>query len=277
MPRRGIFAAIALLALLTGAPAEGTVTLGQVAPVGFTPNTCGPSSGAYTQPTVTSGNSYLSQVSGTISSWSTRATGNTNQQMALKIFRPLGNNAYLTVSQDGPHPLTPSAVNTFPTPRLAVNAGDVLGVDTSGTGNLVGCSFQVPGETIWGSFPEDPDTGEQATFFSTPNYRVNASAELDPSSAFIFGETSRNKKKGRATTTVSLPGPGTVVLQGKGLKVQSVTTTLRSVALGVIPNAKTRKKLARKGKALVTAAVTFTPTGGTANTQSETIKLVRKR
>jgi hypothetical protein len=49
-----------------------------------------------------------------------------------------------------------------------------------------------------------------------------------------------------------------------------------SVALGVIPNSKTRKKLLKKGKARVTASVTYTPTGGTANTQSEPVKLIMK-
>jgi hypothetical protein len=193
--------------------------------------------------------------------------------MALKIFRPLGGNAYMTVSHDGPHPLTASAVNTFPV-NLQVERGDVLGVDTSGTGNIVGCLFQFLGETYWGSFPEDPNDGEQATFFSANNYRVNVAAQFDPSHDFSFTGTTRNKKKGRATTTVSVPGPGDVAVGGKGLAAQSRHTDGGAVTLGVVPNRKTRNKLLAKGKARVTASFTYTPDGGSANTQPEKVKLI---
>ncbi len=37
---------------------------------------------------------------------------------------------------------------------------------------------------------------------------------------------------------------------------------------------KKRKKLRRKGKLKVTAKITFTPTGGTANTLSKKVKLL---
>jgi hypothetical protein len=48
--------------------------------------------------------------------------------------------------------------------------------------------------------------------------------------------------------------------------------TLRKTWIG-----KKRKKLKTKGKAGVTPTVTFTPTGGTAKTQSTSFALKRKR
>ena len=73
---------------------------------------------------------------------------------------------------------------------------------------------------------------------------------------------------------MNVPGPGTVAVGGRGLVAQSTHTFGGSVALGVIPNKKTRKKLLAKGKARVTASFTYTPNGGTANTQPEKVKLI---
>jgi hypothetical protein len=105
--------------------------------------------------------------------------------------------------------------------------------------------------------------------------------------AMTFGKLKRNKKKGTARLTVSLPGPGTASLSGAGVASQ------RSIEVGGVPRAsigaagpvslvvkpkhKTRKKLKKKHKANVTVAVTFTPAGGvTSNTQTERIKLIKK-
>ncbi len=267
-----------ILALLGAPSAQATITIGQVAPSGFTPATCGPTSGAYTQPTVTSGTSYVIPAAGRITSWSTRATSAASQMMALKIMRPLGGDVYLVTTHDGPRPLTPSSVNPFPT-NLAVKAGDILGVDTTGTSDLVGCAFQVIGETRWGSFPEDPDDGEQAQFFSSPDYRLNVSAEFDPSNAFTITRTQRNKKKGKASITVNLAGPGTVALAGKGVKGQTRTLAAAAgglVKLKVIAKGKPARKLEDRGSARVAPSVTFTPTGGAPATQSEKLKLVKQ-
>jgi hypothetical protein len=198
--------------------------------------------------------------------------------MTLKIMRPVGGTSYLVTTHDGPRQLAPSSLNTFPT-SLAVKAGDVLGVDTSGTGNIVGCAFQVLGETIWGSFPEDPDDGEQAPFFSSADFRVNASAELAPSNDFTLVSTRRNKRSGRATITVNLAGPGAVTLAGKGVKRQRgqlATPGGGVVKLKVAAKGKARTKLRSRGRARVTPVVTFTPTGGTPASKSSKLKLVKR-
>jgi hypothetical protein len=276
--RRAILIA-GLLTLTSVASAQATITLGQLKPAAASSQNCGPSSGAFVQPSVTSGTSYLVPTAGRIVSWSTASNGTGGQQLALMILRPVGGNTYLAVSHDGPRFPTPSVTNTFQT-NLPVQAGDILGLDSSNTNFPTACGFQVTGETgekATGSVTP-PGDGQTGTFVPNPGNRINLSAQFDPSNAFTFTGTTRNKKKGRATTTVSIPGPGSLLIQGKGLTSQSITTTtLTSVGLGVIPNRKTRKKLLNKGKASVSPSVTYTPIGGTANTQSEAVKLLIKR
>jgi hypothetical protein len=109
-----------------------------------------------------------------------------------------------------------------------------------------------------------------------------------PSNRFNFGKLKRNKKKGTATLTVDVPGPGKLVLSGKGLVKQrpadafhasvlaKAVSAAGKVKLKVRSKGKKRRKLNRTGKVKVKAKVTYTPTGGTPNTRSKTIRLVKK-
>ena len=98
-----------------------------------------------------------------------------------------------------------------------------------------------------------------------------------PSNDISFGATTRDKRKGTATLAVSVPGPGELALAGAGLKAASAAATgAGEVTLSVKAAGKAKKKLRRKGKKTFEPAVTFTPTGGTANTESTSVKLVRK-
>jgi hypothetical protein len=269
-----------LVTLLCASPAAATTTIGQLQPPGGTPDTCGPSSGAEAQPTVTSGTPYVVPANGVrITSWSTRANSTSNGQLALRIFRPLGASSYLAVAHDGLRTLTPSLINTFPV-SIAVQPGDILGDDSSSTANFpVACLFEVPGETYWTSFPNpSPDDGSSGIFSSGSNQRVNVTAEVEVTNAFSFGAVSRNKKKGKASAVVHATGPGSFALAGKGLKAQQATlgNTVGDVSLSVIATGKVKKKLRSKGKARVSVSVSYTPDGGSANTQTETVKLVKK-
>jgi hypothetical protein len=270
-----------LLALLSASPAIAATTLGQLTPVGATSQNCGPSSGAYVQATVSSGPSYALPANGLrITSWSTSALATSGQQVSLMVFRRLSGDSFMTVTHDGPHTLIPSVVNTFQI-NLAVQPGDVLGLnpDTS-TSFPTGCGFLAAGETgEFGSFPNPPPAdGASGTFFRNTDRRLNATAEVEVSNAFSFGATSRNKKKGNATTMVHAAGPGTFTLGGSGLKAQQATlgNLVGDASLQVVPKGKVKKKLRQQGKTRVTISVTYTPSGGTANTQSAKVKLVKR-
>jgi hypothetical protein len=269
-----------LLVLFGGGSAHASITIGQLAPNSASIQTCFVSAGALAQPTVTSGRPYVAPATGRIISWSNLAPlGSGTQRLTLDVYRPLGGNDYLVLSQDGPRDLTPGAVNTFAA-DLAVKPGDVIGLDPFPTDELTGCWFSAPGDTYWTSFPDHPEQGESATFSPGDDSRLNVTAEFEPSSAFSLGNTTRNKKKGKATITVNLSGPGSVAVSGKGLKAQQAslaTPTGGDVSVAVVAKGKVAKKLRKRGKATVSPTVTFTPTGGASATQSESVKLVKKR
>ena len=59
------------------------------------------------------------------------------------------------------------------------------------------------------------------------------------------------------------PGPNVAAVVDEKLKIKS--------------RGKARRKLHNVGKAKLTVKVTYTPTGGIANTQAKTIRLVKRR
>jgi len=89
----------------------------------------------------------------------------------------------------------------------------------------------------------------------------------------------RNKRKGTAKLTVSVPGPGDIELaQGKTVKGDEARADDAGEAtLTVKAKGKAKKKLSSKGKAKVAADVTYTPDGGQPNTQTASVKLSKKR
>jgi hypothetical protein len=109
---------------------------------------------------------------------------------------------------------------------------------------------------------------------------------LPPSNQFSFGKLKRNTKKGTATLAVSVPGPGSLDLTGKGVKAQrtgavarlpaKAVTAAGTVKLKIVPKGKTKKKLSKSGSAKVKLTVTFTPTGGAAASQKKTVKLKKR-
>jgi 6-phosphogluconolactonase (cycloisomerase 2 family) len=96
-----------------------------------------------------------------------------------------------------------------------------------------------------------------------------------PSNAFTIGDLVKNKRKGTAKLTVSVPGPGQLALDGKKVKEsEQAPTAAGDATLKIKADGRPRKKLSRKGKLKITATVTFTPTGGSAASQGVKTKLV---
>jgi PKD domain-containing protein len=102
------------------------------------------------------------------------------------------------------------------------------------------------------------------------------------SSSFALGKVRRNRRRGTASLAVTVPAAGTLTLSGKG--VRSIDATPASpkavgagtVGLAIKPTARTRRRLARRGRATVTAEVTYRPTGGSARRRAKRIKLVER-
>ncbi len=98
-----------------------------------------------------------------------------------------------------------------------------------------------------------------------------------PSNSFTFGKVKLDKRKGTATLQVNVPDAGTIVLSGKQIKtVKRGALAAGTVSLTVTPKGKLAHKLKLTGKAKATAKVTFTPTGGSAKTETKPLKLIRR-
>jgi hypothetical protein len=104
-----------------------------------------------------------------------------------------------------------------------------------------------------------------------------------PSNDFSFGKVKLNKRKGTAKLTINIvEGPGELDL-AKTKKVKADDEPVEGQGataekLAIKPTGKAKKKLNDKGKAKVTVNVTYAPTGtgGTPNTESKKIKLVKR-
>ena len=99
-----------------------------------------------------------------------------------------------------------------------------------------------------------------------------------PSNVISFGKFKANKKRGTGHLSVTVPGPGQLVLAGKGVRTVFKTPATRGeVALKVRPGSKTRQELEETGRAKVTLKVPDTPKGCTSRTVLKNVKLVRQR
>jgi hypothetical protein len=265
------FAGAAMLLAITSGTASATVPVGQTAQV-----TSDPCSGEFDliQASVTSGTSYVVPRDGRIVSWTTRGGGGS---ASLKIFRKLaGALEYQVIAHEGPHLLS-FGPDTFPA-NIPVRGGDLIGLHVFGVPN---CIFDAPGEVTFLYLDGNLADGASSNFNDDggPDFRVNVSAELDPSSAFTLGTIRRNKKKGTATISVTVPGPGTLALSGKGVKAQQASRAGTSVAaagtvaLRIKAKGKKLRKLNRTARVKVAFNVTYTPTDGSANTQPGKVKL----
>ena len=115
-------------------------------------------------------------------------------------------------------------------------------------------------------------------------------SSVQPPNAFTFGKLKRKKNKGIAFLIAFVPGPGEVGLAGKGIKNRGLAATARKaistdggrVKLKIKPAKKGKKarklrqRLRFKGKAKVKVRVTYLPAGGTANTRTKKLKLIRR-
>ncbi len=274
----GLFAYVGAFGMSVFAPQAGAVTLGQLDP-DDADQVCVAQVFDFAQPTVTAGNRYVVPSNGgittwTVTSWSTKASSPPGTQ-GLKFFRKVAQPAtYMAVAHEGPHPLVPG-LNTFPA-DLQVKAGDVLGTHWEGSG---ACVFDAP-DTI--SYVEGSNLADGSTgmFLTDGPYRLNATAEITPTSDFSLGKV-KAKANGTATLRVNVPNPGDLAVTGKGVKSTASAVSAKQVNAGatklvIRAKGKNKQKLDENGKVTVKPKITFTPTGGTGTTQKKKVKLREK-
>jgi virginiamycin B lyase len=110
-----------------------------------------------------------------------------------------------------------------------------------------------------------------------PPLRPTVPGPRAPSDRFKLAGLKLNPRTGKATMTARVPGPGQLVLSGKGIKRESKRARRAGkLALEVVPTATTAAKLKIRGWAQVEAKVTFTPSGAEPRTRALNLTL-RKR
>jgi hypothetical protein len=135
------------------------------------------------------------------------------------------------------------------------------------------------GQTVRLRFLEVDNEGPFAAGVDAVSITGPPPAPPAPSNVFTFGKLKLNKKKGTAKLTVNVPGPGAlkaVDVKKKGKRIKKATASAAAagaVKLTLKPTAKGMKTLKLKGKLAFKALVTFTPTGGTAASQTRAGKL----
>jgi hypothetical protein len=108
-------------------------------------------------------------------------------------------------------------------------------------------------------------------------------APAKPSNAFGFGKVIHIKDRGTASLPVRVPGPGSLLLGGKGLIARSgpgsalVLGGAGTVRLAIVASEKKAAALDRTGRTKIVARVTYTPSGGAALTKTKKIGLVKRR
>jgi hypothetical protein len=205
-----------------------------------------------------------------ITSWSTNAAAGPGQMLQLKVFQTFKGLSSWVVASDGPRELIPGRVNTFSV-RIPVKAGQILGLQTVNAADVPNaCMFPSPGNRTWGwsgdSYGETLDLYETAFSDASPNVSVVIAQK--PSNVFRWGPARHNKKKGTARISVDLSSPGTLRLEGDGLKPQPpADTAVKTVStagrawLRIKPRGWAARRLENEGKLIVNAEVVFTPDG----------------
>jgi tricorn protease-like protein len=99
-------------------------------------------------------------------------------------------------------------------------------------------------------------------------------APTKPSNKIGFGKVKLNKTKGTAKLSLVLPGAGSVGLSGKGVKkVAKQVKAAGKLSIPIVASGKAKATLEQTGTVKLALKISFTPVGGSPNTQSHPLKL----
>ena len=178
--RAGLVILVVSMSALFVPAAGAQIVVGQVSPTVPTESFCNlPDPFDEVQIGVQGGTSYAAPAAGVLTSWSVNE-GPGSGSLGMKVFRPLGGGAYLVVGHDGPRPLTPNSLNTFPV-SIPVLAGDIVGTALPANAG-VSCVFEtgLAGDVIGfrkGLASDGQSISQEETY---GEFRLNVSAMLLP-------------------------------------------------------------------------------------------------
>jgi hypothetical protein len=217
----------------------------------------------------------VARQAGTITSWSTNSSGGGGRYV-IKIFRRTPDPDIFRVMAHAPSVLLSNGINTVPV-KLPVESGDMIGLNqTSGPSNA--CIFPVAGDSVLTRSGNLSD-GSSGVFAAQNDVRLNLSAVLVPDNSFTFGGVTHDLKRGTAQVIATMSNPGTVTVGGKGLRKRSAKSLAVAgpVTFHLAATGRAARRLARKGRVMVSLTVTFSPTGGDPSSQSIRLKLRKKK
>jgi hypothetical protein len=284
MRKRGSFAAAMATAatLAIAGTAQAAVTIGSTLATPFAANDPGCNAGVpctATNLALPAANQaaggLFSPVNGTITSW--KAAANTGVDVSLQVIRPVSGTTYTGVATSAPASWATGVSPDFAT-SLPIQAGDGIGLLNRNQNLIYGNN---PGATIaaWYLAPAGfLADGSTRAADVTGAREALVQATIEPSNKIKFGAVTRNKKKGTATVKVELPNAGKLDYSGDGLAISGPATVVGAdtVEVTVRATGKKQRKLRRKGKAGASPKVTFTPTNGTAASDTQSLQLKKK-
>jgi dipeptidyl aminopeptidase/acylaminoacyl peptidase len=122
--------------------------------------------------------------------------------------------------------------------------------------------------------PSTPPASTPPASTTVPSPVSSPGPKVASSAHFVLSRLKLNKKKGTAVLAVSVPGAGTVVLTGKGVKKASaVAKAAGKLSLTIRAAGKAGQKLTETGKAELRLKITFTPAAGVPATKTMTVTL----
>ncbi len=263
---------IALLG--SGSAAARTVTVGSPLTAPFTQQRFSDPLTLVNRALPEPGANVTSPVTGVIVRW--RITDASGGPFRLRVLTPAGGTALQGAGTSGPQAPSGVATQTFPV-RLPIAAGQVIGVDNSNGGDLLGgAKVSGAGFGVWIPALADGATGSPFGLGAGLEVGFNADVATDR-----LGKLKRNTRRGTAKLLVHVPGPGRLTLRGKGVRRHRPARAASPGKVRLLIRAKGRKKktLLNRGKVKLKVKVAYTPSGGlpgVPNTQRKKVKLVKK-
>lgn len=172
---------IALLALSFSSTAAAQIVVGQTAPGVSPPAECADALPFDEfQRAIAAGNSYVVPTAGALTTWSTNAAAGPNQTLTLKVLHRVGALSFTVAAHDGPRPLTPGILNTFPV-AIPVRQGDVIALNTPPSAPSA-CVFEtgLAEDSVFLKQGDVGDSGTVAFGIGEGGWRLNVSATLLP-------------------------------------------------------------------------------------------------
>lgn len=274
-----------------------STTLGSLWTEQATPNNIGIESLRATNPTASTALATFKNGTGNQACADVSTNGTGVQYVAIVLgYKNLTNNLFIKVQQNNGAgfniayfyygnngtSFSPS-VNLTPFANAQISASLVgstvtLTVDTNFDG--------IPEETLTAPLPATASLGTGIGLGIYGHALADDFATAKPAkppNQFTFGKLTRNTHRGTATLPVNLPGPGTLSLGGTGVKPQRIggaTASMNVTAGGTVnlkikAKGKARKTLHKTGKVKLKLSITYTPKGGSANTQTKRVKLIK--